>query len=413
MKLLASGDLQERFAVMRELSEKITAPLEREDYVLQAVEEVSPAKWHLAHTTWFFEEFILSKWIANYEFYLKDARKLFNSYYETLSKPFPRDQRGLISRPTVDDIYNYRAIINERMKDLLESAVITDELQHLMELGIQHEQQHQELLLTDIKYNLSINPQEPIFKKEAIEHGKGPIEKFQWLTYGEGLVSIGTNNHHFSFDNERPSHYQYLYDFQLANRPVTNKEFLTFIEDGGYKKPEYWLSDGWKIVQEQQWEAPLYWNEVEGTLYTLGGRKRIPMNRPVQHVSFYEADAYARWASARLPSEAEWEIALGKDMKEGTTLEETLEGKVTNLPLATGHVWEWTASPYTSYPQSARPDGALGEYNMKFMSNQMVLRGGSAYTPSGHIRPTYRNFFPADKRWQCTGFRLAKNGGQI
>lgn len=403
--------LQERFKSMRELTEKIVEPLETEDFVIQSVEDVSPPKWHLAHTTWFFEEFILKSRVEGYDYYLEDARKLFNSYYETISKPFPRSNRGLISRPTVAEVFDYRRAVDASMISLLEREEPDEELIHLMELGIQHEQQHQELLITDIKYNLSINPIGPAYHKEAFDHGVINLPEMTWTSYEEGLVSIGTNNEHFSFDNERPLHQQYVYAYQLADRPVSNGEFLAFMEDGGYETPEYWLSDGWQAVTSNEWKAPLYWEEENGIWkqFTLAGMKPIDLDAPVRHISFYEADAFARWAGARLPTEAEWEHALAEHVNDAFFLEKLMEGGEVNSSSFTGYVWEWTASPYVAYPQSARPEGALGEYNMKFMSNQMVLRGGSAYTPGGHIRSTYRNFFPAEKRWQCMGVRLAKN----
>jgi ergothioneine biosynthesis protein EgtB len=405
--------LKKRFMAMRKLSEKIVEPLEKEDYVVQAVEDVSPPKWHLAHTTWFFEEFILKQWIEGYEYYLKDARKLFNSYYETISRPFPRSVRGLITRPTVDEIKTYRWQVDKNMEKLLDSSAPDKELVHLMELGIQHEQQHQELLIADTKFNLSINPSEPVYSSEFQD---GPItavpQKMNWLSFDEGVITVGTNEEYFSFDNEQPEHRHYVYSYKIADRPVSNREFIQFINDGGYETPDYWLSDGWAAVKQENWKSPLYWEKSGGkwTHFSLTGRKNINLDAPVQHVSYFEADAYARWAGFRLPTEFEWENALKEDVSDGCCLEQTIGLKNSQLSnLHTGYVWEWTASPYVAYPQAARPEGALGEYNMKFMNSQMVLRGGSAYTPKTHIRGTYRNFFPPEKRWQCMGIRLAAN----
>ncbi|WP_059105550.1 ergothioneine biosynthesis protein EgtB [Shouchella shacheensis] len=406
--------LLEDYVHTRKMTMKMIEPLEIEDFGVQAMEDVSPPKWHLAHTTWFFEEFILTKYRSGYNYYLEEAKKLFNSYYETLGKPFPRSKRGLIGRPTVNTILAYRKAVDEEITSLLRrNEVISEEILSLIRLGLQHEQQHQELLITDIKYNFSINPLYPAFQKEV--HSLNTVEdvsEMKWTSIAEGLATIGTNEENFSFDNERPAHKEYLYPFSIALRPVTNKEFQEFIGDGGYTTPEHWLSDGWSTVKEEGWKAPLYWEEIDGVwhYFTLSGLQPVRDHDPVTHVSYYEADAFARWAGCRLPSEQEWECAFKNDPSSGQFLDSfELQPTMSEGTSAFGTVWEWTKSPYMPYPESARPAGALGEYNAKFMSNQLVLRGGSCATPENHIRLTYRNFFHPDKRWQFSGIRLAKD----
>ncbi|WP_245592196.1 ergothioneine biosynthesis protein EgtB [Ectobacillus panaciterrae] len=403
----------EKYQYTRNLTLQIVEPLETEDFGVQAMVDASPPKWHLAHTTWFFEDFILMDYKPGYHYYLEDARKLFNSYYETLSKPFPRSKRGLISRPTVREVLNYRRAVDEEIIALLsQSNELDEKFYSLILLGIHHEQQHQELLITDLKYNFSINPLKPSYKKDIENPSEWSfVPPLTWDYFQEGVTTIGTNNQGFSFDNEQPAHKHFLYPFAIANRPVTNGEYLEFIEDNGYETPVNWLSDGWATVTEQKWSAPLYWEYIDGTWYqfTLSGLKPVEKNQPVTHISFYEADAYARWAGYRLPTEQEWEHAFRNEPVEGKFLENLLfnESYESDKTIF-GTVWEWTCSPYTRYPQSARPEGALGEYNAKFMSNQMVLRGGSSATPRNHVRLTYRNFFHPDKRWQFSGIRLAK-----
>ncbi len=405
--------LLEKYQYTRNLTLQIVEPLETEDFGVQAMVDASPPKWHLAHTTWFFEDFILMDYKPGYHYYLEDARKLFNSYYETLSKPFPRSKRGLISRPTVREVLNYRRAVDEEIIALLsQSNELDEKFYSLILLGIHHEQQHQELLITDLKYNFSINPLKPSYKKDIENPSEWSfVPPLTWDYFQEGVTTIGTNNQGFSFDNEQPAHKHFLYPFAIANRPVTNGEYLEFIEDNGYETPVNWLSDGWATVTEQKWSAPLYWEYIDGTWYqfTLSGLKPVEKNQPVTHISFYEADAYARWAGYRLPTEQEWEHAFRNEPVEGKFLENLLfnESYESDKTIF-GTVWEWTCSPYTRYPQSARPEGALGEYNAKFMSNQMVLRGGSSATPRNHVRLTYRNFFHPDKRWQFSGIRLAK-----
>ncbi|PYZ97026.1 hypothetical protein CR205_13865 [Alteribacter lacisalsi] len=392
---------------------RITEPLETEDYVVQSMSDVSPPKWHMAHTTWFFEDFILNTFVDGYEYRFEATRKLFNSYYETLGKPFPRHQRGLLSRPTVNEIIDYRKAVDKEMTSFLSDPEnLTDEILSLLEIGLQHEQQHQELLITDVKYNFSINPLHPVFHPKPLSPVETSAPPMKWLRFEGGVAEVGTNEEHFSFDNERPEHKVYLYPFSIASRPVTNGEYISFIEEGGYSDPKYWLSEGWAIVNQKGWQAPLYWEHVNGEwfYFTMHGYKKVEPNEPVTHISFYEADAYARWEGCRLPSEHEWETAFKNRPVSGQFLESMdFHPAFDEDQSPYGSVWDWTRSPYTPYPESARPDGALGEYNAKFMSNQMVLRGGSCATPDNHVRVTYRNFFHPDKRWQFSGIRLAKD----
>lgn len=405
----------EQYVYTRDLTLKIVEPLEIEDYGIQAMADVSPPKWHLAHTTWFFEDFILMHYKQNYQYYLADARKLFNSYYETLSKPFPKSKRGLVSRPTVKEVIEYRHAVDKEVIALLtDGNDLDDEFFKLIELGINHEQQHQELLITDLKYNFSENPLHPAYKEASNQvANKQTAPTLTWNYFEEGLTTIGSNEESFKFDNEEPEHKHYLYPFSIASRPVTNGDYMKFIEDGGYFSPEYWLSDGWAMVGKDKLEAPLYWEKVDETWYSysLFGSKPVEYHQPVTHISFYEADAYARWAGYRLPTEQEWEHAFKDEKVEGGFLENFILNEESSSDKSVfGTVWEWTKSPYVAYPESARPEGALGEYNAKFMSNQMVLRGGSYATPRNHVRLTYRNFFHPDKRWQFSGLRLAKDG---
>ncbi|WP_371320141.1 ergothioneine biosynthesis protein EgtB [Chengkuizengella axinellae] len=403
----------EKYQYTRNLTLQIVEPLEIEDFGIQTMVDVSPPKWHLAHTTWFFEEFVLMDHKPGYSYNLEGARKLFNSYYETLNKPFPRSKRGLISRPTVREVLDYRSAVDEEIIGLFNKGDELDEkLYSLILLGIHHEQQHQELLMTDIKYNFSINPLRPSYKESLHDASRNStVSTLKWDHFNGGITSIGTNNQDFSFDNEQPAHKHFLYPFAIANRPATNGEYLEFIEDNGYTNAVNWLSDGWETVLREKWSTPLYWENIDGIWYefTLSGLKPLEKNQPVSHISFYEADAFARWSGYRLPTEQEWEHAFQDIPVEGKLLENLLFNEKYESDKTTfGTVWEWTSSPYTRYPQSARSEGALGEYNAKFMSNQMVLRGGSSATPRNHIRATYRNFFQPDKRWQFSGLRLAK-----
>lgn len=412
-------NLSSLFCKVRQFTEELVRPLETEDFVIQSMEDVSPPKWHLAHTTWFFETFVLKPHLKNYKEFNPAFRYLFNSYYETVGPFFPRHSRGKLSRPTVSEVLEYRKYVDGQMLDVMGAAKerVFDKLKPVIELGLHHEQQHQELLLTDIKYNFSLDPCKPVyyFRKEPQKDTGAP---FVWCDFEGGLVDIGHKGPYFSFDNEGPHHKVWLPPYRLASRPVTNGEYIRFIEDGGYKEAKYWLSDGWKEGRNSEWEAPLYWEKVEDQWYsfTLSGFRKIDKEEPVCHVSFYEADAFARWSGKRLPTEEEWEHAFSKVRQEGNFVESgyyhpvgfTLPSE-RGLIKGYGDVWEWTQSPYTPYPGSKLPVGALGEYNAKFMCNQMVLRGGSCATSSSHIRLTYRNFFQPEKRWQFSGFRLAED----
>jgi ergothioneine biosynthesis protein EgtB len=413
------GGLVARYQEVRRFTEKLCEPLAVEDYVIQPMPDVSPTKWHLAHTSWFFETFVLTPAVPDYRPFHPLFGYLFNSYYNAVGKRHCRPRRGLLSRPTVEEVYQYRAHVDRAMLDLLDRlAGITS----VIELGLHHEQQHQELIVTDIKNVFAANPLRPVYREQprARHAAPGPVE---WIDYPGGLCEIGHGGAGFSFDNETPRHRVYLQPFRLASRLVTNGEYQAFIEGGGYRRPELWLSDGWNAVQAHGWDAPFYWEEQDGRwgIMTLSGLREVDAAEPVCHLSFYEADAYATWAGARLPSEAEWEVAgVGAPM-EGNFAESGLlhpapepgpESTAATPATPTqlfGDVWEWTSSPYRPYPGFRPLDGALGEYNGKFMCNQMVLRGGSCATPRSHIRPTYRNFFPPDARWQFTGLRLARD----
>jgi ergothioneine biosynthesis protein EgtB len=378
--------------------------------------DCSPAKWHLAHTTWFFETFVLRKRSGYRPFDATGAYEyLFNSYYNQVGPQFRRPDRGLLSRPTVAEVYEYRQYVDERLLRLLEEEEASGEAAAVITLGIHHEQQHQELILTDLKYAWSLLPSRlrPVYRDRRDTPG-GDAARMNWAGYPEGVRCIGHGGADFAFDNEGPRHRVLVAAFQLADRPVTNGEYLAFLEDRGYQRPELWLSDGWSSVQQQGWRAPLYWEPGEGGwwMMTLCGARPVDPNEPVCHVSFFEADAYARWAGARLPAEAEWEIAAGEVPIRGNFVEDgyfhPIAPRQDSPAEMFGDVWEWTSSPYLAYPGYRPPDGALGEYNAKFMNGQYVLRGGSCFTPRSHIRPTYRNFFPPDKRWQCTGIRLVR-----
>ncbi|MFB1083411.1 ergothioneine biosynthesis protein EgtB [Jeotgalibacillus sp. JSM ZJ347] len=413
MSATKTKNIQQMFQDIRVYSEKLTSGMEIEDFILQADTFVSPTKWHLAHTTWFFEKFILTEFVDGYKPFNEQFFYLFNSYYETVGEFHPQSKRGLISRPTVKETVSYRNHVNEQINKLLDTAEITDHLYELIEMGLQHEQQHQELILMDIKYNLSFNPLYPaLFEHKATKGDKAP--ELTFTSFDKGMTKIGTDAQEFAFDNETPCHDAYLNGCQIANRPVTNREYLKFIEDGGYDRAELWLSDGWQIVKREKWNAPLYWvkKDDKWSNFTLSGLQPIDWEAPVTHVSFYEADAYARWSGKRLPTEQEWEHAMKGEEVKGNFMDDdryqpddTYSGS--GFEKAFGDVWEWTQSPYTPYPRSKPLDGALGEYNAKFMSNQIVLKGGSCVTPLSHIRLTYRNFFYPHMRWQFSGIRLA------
>lgn len=420
METLDKATLLDRYTEIRKVTMELIEPLEPEDFIIQANADVSPPKWHIAHTTWFFERMILKEFKPAYEEFNAEFDFLFNSYYNTIGPYQPRHERGVLSRPTVGEIIAYRHYVDGQIHELLsetESSAVQKKLAQLIHMGLQHEQQHQELILMDVKYNFFVNPLFPTYLKSA-EPQASERKPAAFVEFEGGLVEIGHQGEGFAFDNESPRHKVWLEPFQLATTPVTNGEYLEFIETGGYEQPEHWLSDGWGVVKKNHWKAPLYWLKNEQgawSIFTLGGVKSLDPNEPVSHVSFYEADAFSRWKGKRLPTEAEWEHASQGIVIEGNTMEQELyhpsaaRGEMNEATLSKmfGDVWEWTSSAYASYPGSKPLEGALGEYNAKFMSNQMILRGGSCATPASHIRSTYRNFFPPDKRWQFGGFRLA------
>jgi ergothioneine biosynthesis protein EgtB len=416
-------DLAAQFRAVRNTTDWLTAPLSPEDATVQSMPDASPAKWHLAHTSWFFETFILSEAIPGYHPFHPDFRVLFNSYYNSLGAQYPRAERGLVTRPGLDEVRAYRAHVDGHVLSLLAGG-IEPALVPLIEIGLQHEQQHQELILTDLKYLLSRNPLRPVYRESARTASTGDVVPLAFRRFEEGIRWIGHAGPGFAFDNEGPRHRVFLEAFEIASRAVTCGEYLEFLADGGYARPELWLSDGWNAVKSEGWRAPLYWTENEGSwrIHTLGGERELDPAEPVCHISFYEADAYARWAQARLPTEAEWEVAavaMGDFGGVGNFLEDGLfhpapagasadRSAENDLAQMFGDVWEWTQSPYTPYPGYHPTEGALGEYNGKFMCNQIVLRGGSCATPRSHIRSTYRNFFPPGARWQFSGLRLAR-----
>lgn len=422
---LTQQNLIESYKKVREFSHTLAEPLEIEDYVIQSMPDVSPTKWHLAHTSWFFETFVLAKSIKNYKSPNPQYAYLFNSYYVQAGERHYRPKRGLISRPTVEETYSYRNHVDENMIGLMENAdgKFWKNLSHVIEIGIHHEQQHQELILTDIKHVLSENPLRPAYVKEKTKNSSKSTKKPKsaWVGFDGGVYSIGHGGEGFGYDNEYPLHKVYLEPFSLKTTLVTNGEYMEFIDDGGYETPEIWLSEGWATVEGNGWKAPFYWEKTgrKWQEFTLNGMKGIDPSEPVSHLSYFEADAFARWSGARIPTEAEWEVAASGLPVEGNFVEDTkfhpsaLNGgsKVKGLKQMYGDVWEWTSSPYVSYPGFKTLPGALGEYNGKFMCNQMVLRGGSCATSKSHIRKTYRNFFPPDARWQFMGLRLAKDTG--
>ncbi len=411
--------LADGFDTVRRATESLTTPLSAEDCALQSMPDCSPTKWHLAHTSWFFETFILEPSVPGYRVFDSAFRVLFNSYYQTVGEQFSRPRRALLTRPSLEDVLRYRRHVDEHMTKLLGAAApLPATLAAGIELGLHHEQQHQELILTDIKHLFSFNPTRPIYQPHpvAADAASTPMD---WLNYSGGLVTLGHHGNGFSFDNECPSHKYYLAPFQLASRTVSNAEYLAFMEAGGYERPEFWLSDGWNKIRAEGWRQPLYWERHDKAWYThtLNGFLPVNPNEPVCHVSYYEADAYARFAAARLATEMEWEHAASSLETTGNFVESgrfhPADGRANESSGAPQHLfgdtWEWTASAYLPYPGFNVSAGALGEYNGKFMSNQMVLRGGSCVTPQSHIRASYRNFFPPDARWQFSGIRLARD----
>jgi ergothioneine biosynthesis protein EgtB len=387
---LAQGELAHRYPDVRRDTARLAQPLGAEDCALQSMPDASPVKWHLAHTTWFFETFVLERFASGYRAFHPQYRFLFNSYYNAVGEQYPRPQRGLLSRPDLDEVRRYRAHVDGALATLLAGPTLADEALGLVELGLHHEQQHQELILTDLKHLLSLNPLAPVYGARA-PHPPADAEALAWRAFPGGAAEIGHDGAGFCFDNELPRHRVLLAPFELASRPASNAELLAFVEDGGYRRPELWLSEGWTTAQAQHWEAPLYWRALEGAWheFTLAGLQPLEPQAPAAHLSHFEADAFARWAQARLPTEFEWEHAAPR----------------------AGGVWEWTSSSYAPYPGYRPASGAVGEYNGKFMPNQYVLRGGSCATPAGHLRRSYRNFFPSHARWQFSGVRLARDLG--
>jgi len=407
----AGQSLVQTYRRVRARSLQLCEPLTVEDMTIQSMPDASPSKWHLAHVSWFFEQFVLRPNCPGYEVFDESYHHLFNSYYNTAGSMHPRPLRGLLSRPSVEEIFEYRSHVDAAMDECCTHADTA--VARLIALGIHHEQQHQELLLTDIKHLLAQHPGHPPYDVNAAWPGPaaGPMG---WRSFAGGLRQIGAGPaEDFEFDNELPRHRIWLDDFELATRPVTNGEYLDFIADGGYRRSDLWLADGWSAVHEGAWHGPLYWQPDNECVFTLGGLRAIDHSAPVCHLSFYEADAYARWANARLPTEAEWETAVEGLPLEGHFVESgalTPRGCPGNaLRQCFGDVWEWTGSPYTPYPGFRPLNGSLGEYNGKFMSGQMVLRGGSCATPAGHVRASYRNFFYPWQRWQFSGLRLARS----
>jgi ergothioneine biosynthesis protein EgtB len=410
-----------RFHQIRNFTNALCANLEPEDFVVQSMPDVSPTKWHLAHTTWFFETFILKKFVSGYHADVPEYAYLFNSYYNAAGNMHRRDLRGLISRPTVREAQRYRSSIDAHMDNLLSDADedLIDEIEPLLILGIHHEQQHQELLITDIKHVFAQNPLYPVFRERKIDIASLKRSPMDFVDFDEATVKIGHDGNGFAYDNEAPRHRALVSAFSFASRPVTNGEYLQFVEDDGYARPEFWLSLGWMTVNEQRWHSPLYWMKRDDAWwnFTLSGFRPIDESEPVTHVSYFEADAYANWAGARLPTEFEWERTAADCPMEGNFVENkafhpqpaATSVQARDVHQMFGDVWEWTRSAYSPYPGYRAAPGALGEYNGKFMCNQYVLRGGSCATSRTHIRRTYRNFFQPEKRWQFTGIRLARD----
>jgi ergothioneine biosynthesis protein EgtB len=412
-ELIDASTLARKFRSVRQTSMRLCAPLTVEDHSLQAMPDASPAKWHLAHTTWFFETFLLSEHLPNYRPVNPAFRSLFNSYYNAVGERPLRALRHVLSRPTLDETHSYREHVDAAMEQLLTRDLASDVLD-LVELGLNHEQQHQELILTDVKYGLAANPLRPAYRERTDTKPSSLAEAMIWHTCPGGIFEIGHPGSEFAFDNESPRHKVYLAPYRLASRLITNGEYLEFMRDKGYTTASLWLSDGWDTVQANRWTAPLYWEQRDGSWwnYTLEGMQPVNLSEPVCHVSYYEADAFARWAGVRLATEFEWEVAVQECEVAGNFLDaDVLHPQVSpsseGLTQMFGDLWEWTSSSYLPYPGFQPASGAVGEYNGKFMCNQMVLRGGSCATPQSHIRATYRNFFPPHARWQFMGIRLA------
>ena len=412
-----SAATQSAYQSVRERSIQITQPLSAEDCAVQSMPDVSPTRWHLAHTTWFFETFLLRD-VSGYKTFDPNFEYLFNSYYNQVGEQFPRSRRGLITRPGLSETLQYREHVDLAMQELLAGDQLTNNQLHTLAIGLNHEQQHQELMLTDVKHVLSCNPTFPVYNDHPF--ASASPQGLEWIEIGAGLYDIGHEGDDFAFDNELPSHQVFLHDCKVAGSLVTCGDYLQFMDEGGYQRPEFWLSLGWSKVQEEQWDSPLYWvrRDNKWFQFTLAGLVPVNPDWPVCHVSLFEADAFARWSGMRLPTEFEWEVARKQRRADSNTssddqfadhlLENDLAIHPTqSSPSMLGGVWQWTSSSYAAYPGYRPPEGALGEYNGKFMCNQYVLRGGSVATDSNHIRTTYRNFFPANTRWQFSGIRLA------
>lgn len=411
---LAEDQLLIEYEKTRRQTDFLCETLEIEDFVVQPIVDVSPLKWHLGHTTWFFENFILVPYAKGYRPFHPKYNFLFNSYYVAAGDRWVRANRGQLTRPTVKEIFRYREYVDEHVQKFFKSGNVNGEINRILILGINHEQQHQELFLYDIKRILGDNPLNPVFREvESAESFSG--EK-QWLSIEEGVYQIGYNGDGFHFDNEEGVHQVFLHEYEIESGLVTNEEYLEFINAGGYKSHQHWLQEAWDWVNQNEISAPRYWSQEDGKWwhYTLGGYQEVDVRDPVSHISYFEADAFARWKGLRLPTEQEWEVACKKFNPQISNTSNFVESKLFR-PIQMesnnffGNLWEWTSSPYTAYPYFKIVDGALGEYNGKFMINQMVLRGGSFGTPQNHIRPTYRNFFHPHLRWHFSGIRLAKH----
>ena len=420
-----TSSLSERYEEVRLVTENICARLHPEDTVIQSMEDVSPPKWHLGHTTWFFETFLLIPFLKGYTPYDKNFNFIFNSYYKQAGEHIFRGDRGLLSRPLLSEVYSYRKQVDSAIQSLLGTETKNPhEIHKRIEIGIHHEQQHQELILIDIKHIFFSNPTRPIYLPQTPPSPSGKTQQVtrEFVSFEGGLSLIGAEEDIFAYDNELPQHKYYIAPFRLSANVVTNQEYLEFIQDGGYQKADHWLSDGWDILKKEKWQAPLYWVKQDGVWYEyrLNGFSHLDLSEPVCHISFFEADAFARWANKRLPTEFEWEFAAKSfsslkngekggenNFFENDILHPVSEARSEPCRNLWGNVWEWSSSAYLPYPGFKPLTGALGEYNGKFMNGQRVLRGGSCVTPGSHIRLTYRNFFPPDKRWHFSGIRLA------
>ncbi len=414
---LSKQQVIERFVATRKHSEELCRPLEIEDYGLQAVAETSPAKWHIAHTSWFFETFLLKEYVANYTVHNEHFEHLFNSYYNAIGQPFLRPNRGLLSRPTVQQVMAYRRALDDDILILLQDSSHPQYATILqrIELGIQHEKQHQELFLTDLKFNFFQNPMLPTYLDRPLPTASA--NENDWVTIPEGLMQVGFNDTGFCFDNELPAHTTFINKTQIATRNVTNAEFLEFINDGGYENPLLWLSDGWSWLNQENVSHPLYWIESEHGWqeFTLYGKQPLQQHAPICHINYFEADAFARWSGQRLPTEFEWEYYASQqaNLSNPAVASDYIHPVQPGQSDLFNRVWQWTQSSYSQYPGFQPAAGAVGEYNGKFMSNQRVLRGGSCLSPGDHIRATYRNFFYPTDRWQMSGIRLAKQTGDV